>query len=42
MILVDNENIRLTGKRNIRIFRYGMEAKEIEPGGDLSFLLKTR
>lgn len=41
MLLIENQNIRLIGKRNIRIFRYGMEAKEIEPDGDLSFLLSS-
>jgi len=39
MIHIEGKNIALIGKRNMRIFRYGMEAFEIVPGENLNFLL---
>jgi dipeptidase E len=39
MLLLENDSIRLIGKRNVRIFRYGMKPKEISSDEDLNFLL---
>jgi dipeptidase E len=39
MLLVENDSIRLIGKRNAKIFRYGMKPKEISSDEDLNFLL---
>lgn len=38
MLEVQNQNIQLIGPRAARIFAYGKEPREVEPGGDLSFL----
>ena len=38
MLRVVNKNIELIGHRAARVFKYGEEAFEIYPGGDLSFL----
>jgi len=39
MLLIENKTIRLIGKRNARIFRYGSETLEIGPDDNLGFLL---
>ncbi|NOZ46848.1 MAG: dipeptidase PepE [Chlorobi bacterium] len=38
MLLVENDNINLIGKRNARIFKHNVSPVEIVPGGDLGFL----
>jgi len=38
MLKVHNRKIELVGPRAARIFKYGKEAFEVNPGGDLSFL----
>lgn len=38
MLKVHNRDIELVGPRKARIFKYGEEAFEVNPGGDLSFL----
>lgn len=40
MLLVENRNIKLIGKRNLRIFKSGTLPVEISPGEELSFLLQ--
>jgi dipeptidase E len=40
LLLREDENIRLTGNRNVRIFRKGISPIELGPSDDLSFLLK--
>jgi dipeptidase E len=40
LLLREGENIRLTGNRNVRIFRKGISPIELGPSDDLSFLLK--
>ena len=40
MFLVENDKMRMIGKRTLRLFKHGMEAKEFEPTEDFSFLLK--
>lgn len=35
----EGEELSLIGNRPLRIFRFGEEPREIQPGGDLSFLL---
>jgi dipeptidase E len=40
MLLVEKESIRLIGKRNVRIFRYGRISSEYSSKDDLNFLLK--
>lgn len=40
MLKVINRTVSLTGPRPARIFRNGREPLEIEPGGDLNFLLE--
>ncbi len=40
MLLVENNTIRLVGKRKARIFRYGKEFLELGADDDLDFLLK--
>jgi len=42
MFLLEGKKLSLIGPRNARIFRHGNEPLEIEPGSDLSFLLKKR
>lgn len=39
MFRIENNNIELIGPHPARIFKYKTEPKEIEPGGDFSFLL---
>ena len=38
-LLVEGRTVQLLGSRPARIFHYGNEPKEVEPGADLSFLL---
>ncbi|MGE5350278.1 MAG: dipeptidase PepE, partial [Actinomycetota bacterium] len=40
MFLLENRKLSLIGPRNARIFRYGSQPLEMQPGADLSFLLK--
>lgn len=40
MFLVENEEVQLIGNRSLRIFQHRKTPVEVEPGGDLSFLLK--
>lgn len=40
MFLLEGENLKLIGSRQLRIFRYGAEPRELNPSDDLSFLLK--
>lgn len=40
MFLLENRKLSLIGPRNARIFRYGSQPLEVQPGADLSFLLK--
>ena len=39
LLRLEINKINLLGSRPLRIFRFGEETKEIEPGGDISFLL---
>lgn len=39
MLLVEDRSIQLLGPRPARIFKKGSEPMEIDPGGDLSFLI---
>lgn len=39
MFLIENSKIQLIGTRNVRIFKYGQSPLEINPGGDLQFLM---
>ena len=39
MLRYEEGKLELIGKRPMRMFRKGTETFEIEPGGDLSFLL---
>ena len=39
MLLVENNKIRLIGKRKVRIFRYGINIRELSENDDLNFLL---
>ena len=39
MLRLEDGKLELIGKRPMRMFRKGVETFEIEPGGDLSFLL---
>ena len=39
MLRLENGKLELIGKRPMRMFRKGVETFEVEPGGDLSFLL---
>jgi dipeptidase E len=41
MLRVEDEATELIGESPCRIFRFGREPEEIEPGGDLSFLLRV-
>lgn len=40
MIRIDGENIELIGSRTMRIFKKGIETYEVQPGDDISFLVK--
>ena len=39
MLRLEQERLELIGSRPMRVFRKGVETFEVEPGGDLSFLL---
>ncbi|MDR1983643.1 MAG: dipeptidase PepE [Prevotellaceae bacterium] len=39
MFLIENNKMKLIGKRNVRLFKYGEEPQEIKPDADFSFLL---
>jgi len=38
MLYIEGDKIKLLGKRDLRLFKFGDEPKEFEPGSDLSFL----
>lgn len=40
MLHIDGDKIKLIGKRDLRIFKYGTPAYELNSSSDLSFLLK--
>lgn len=40
MLRIEDGNIKMIGKRNARIFRFGSEPKELSVDDDFSFLLK--
>ncbi len=40
MIRIKEENIELIGSRTMRIFKKGIETYEVQPGDDISFLIK--
>jgi dipeptidase E len=40
MFVVEDNNMKMIGKRNLRVFKNGIETKEYEPNEDFSFLLK--
>lgn len=40
MLLLENNNIKMIGSRNARIFHYGKEAVELSANDDFKFLLK--
>lgn len=40
MIRIKDENIELIGSRTMRIFKKGLETYEVQPGDDISFLIK--
>ncbi|MCF0206669.1 MAG: dipeptidase PepE [Bacteroidales bacterium] len=40
MFVVEGDKMKIIGKRNLRLFKYGEETREIEPTEDFSFLLK--
>ncbi|MCD6112980.1 MAG: dipeptidase PepE [Bacteroidales bacterium] len=40
LLLYNNNSIELKGKRPMRLFKYGEETKEFEPGSDIDFLLR--
>ena len=40
MLILEEDRLRLSGNRNIRVFRKGSPPLEIGPGKDLSFLLR--
>ncbi|MBW6492439.1 MAG: dipeptidase PepE [Lentimicrobium sp.] len=35
----DNGNLKLIGRHRMRVFRYGLAPREIEPGSDVDFLM---
>jgi len=37
---INGDKIELMGRNNMRLFRYGQEPQEYEPGQDISFLMK--
>ena len=39
MLLIENNSMKLLGSRKLRLFQFGKEPKEFEPGSDLTFLL---
>ena len=40
MFVVEGDKMRIIGKRNLRLFKYGEETREIAPTEDFTFLLK--
>ncbi len=42
MLLINNKSIKLIGKRNARIFKFGQTPKELSVNDDFSFLLNTK
>jgi len=38
MLYIEGDEIKLLGKKHLRLFKFGNEPKEFEPGSDLSFL----
>ena len=40
MFVVEGEKMRIIGQRNLRLFKYGEETREIAPTEDFTFLLK--
>jgi len=40
MFVVENDRMRMIGKRTLRIFKNGIDTKEYEPNEDFTFLLK--
>lgn len=40
LLSMEGEEIKLMGSKSVRIFEYGKEPLEVEPGKDVSFLLK--
>lgn len=40
MFVVEGNKMKIIGKRNLRLFKYGEETREIEPTEDFTFLLK--
>lgn len=40
MFVVEGDNMKIIGQRNLRLFKYGEEAREIAPTEDFTFLLK--
>ncbi|MDR2651659.1 MAG: dipeptidase PepE [Prevotellaceae bacterium] len=39
MLLIENNKMKLIGKRDLRLFKYGEDTKDIKPDTDFSFLL---
>ncbi len=39
LLSLDGDEIELLGKRPMRVFKYGMDPKEFEPGSNIDFLL---
>jgi dipeptidase E len=42
MFQIEDNNIKMIGKRTLRVFKHGTEAKEYEPKDNLEFLLEKR
>ncbi len=40
MFVVEGDKMRIVGQRNLRLFKYGEETREIAPTEDFTFLLK--
>lgn len=40
MFVVEGDKMKIIGQRNLRLFKYGEETREIEPTEDFTFLLK--
>jgi hypothetical protein len=40
MLKVNNNHIELIGPRPARIFKHGIDPVEVQPGGNLDFLMK--
>ncbi|MEZ5196617.1 MAG: dipeptidase PepE [Bacteroidales bacterium] len=39
LLSINNDEIELMGERPLRVFKYGMDPKEYQPGSDIKFLL---